>query len=121
MKISITGSLPPPAELVGVLNDAFGPRYTFSTFGLGKEKSVMARKSALVGLQLSVVEKQIDFQPTTPTIAGSIFGFMMLTELAALLIVPLLIISKGFTKNPYKEMASEIGLFLKAKYSHQSQ
>ena len=117
MKISITGSLPPLAELVRVLNDAFGPDYSFRIFGVGKRKSIMARKSSFVGLQLSIVENQIDFQPTAPTMSGSALGFMMLTELAPLVMIPLLIISDFFRKDPYKEMAKEIGLFLKHKYS----
>ena len=117
MKISITAPIPPPAELVQVLNDAFAPTYTFRTFGLGKRKSIMGRKSSLVGLQLSVVGYQIDFQPTAPTITGSALGFMALTELAPLVMIPLLIISDFFRKDPYKEMAKEIGYFLKHKYS----
>lgn len=121
MKISIAGQLPPPDQLSNALNNAFAPRYTFRTFGLGKNKSVMARKSTFVGLQLSVVGNEIDLQPTAPTIAGSALSFMMLTELVAILIIPTLFIFKGFTKDPYKEMAREIGLFLKAEYGYQSQ
>lgn len=116
MKISIASNHPPADELLQVLNDTFGPRYSFRLFGLGKEKTIMARKSALVGLQLSFTDKQANFQRTTPTIAGSALSFMMLTEFAVLLILPLLIISEGFTKDPYKEMAKEIGFFLKEKF-----
>lgn len=116
MKISIAGALPPAEELVQSLNDAFAPGYSFRTFGLGENKTIMARKSAMVGLQLSVVGKQIDFQPTAPTMSGSVLGLMMLTELAPLVMIPLLVISDFFRKNPYKEMAKEIGCFLKEKY-----
>lgn len=116
MKISIASTHPPTDELVHVLNDAFGRRYSFRLFGLGKEKTIMARKSALVGLQLSFDDKQASFERTAPTIASSALSFMMLTELAVLLILPLLVIFEGFTKDPYKEMAKEIGLFLKQKY-----
>lgn len=120
MNTSITGPLPPTAELVQVLNDAFGPEYSFRTFGLGKNKSIMARKSALIGLQMSVVGNRIGFQPTAPTITGSVLGFMTLTELAPLIMVPLLIISDFFRKDPYKEMAKEIGFFLKEKYGQEN-
>lgn len=116
MKISIA-SHPPTDELVQVLNDKFNPRYSFELFGLGENKTIMARKSTLVGLQISNRDKEMYFQRTAPTIAGSAFSFMMLTELAIVFIIPLLIIFKGFTKDPYKEMAKEIGFFLKEKYS----
>lgn len=116
MKISVSGSLPPANELVSVLNDAFVPRYSFRTFGIGLEKTIMARKSLLVGLQVSITDNQIHFQRTAPTIASSLFSFMMLTELVVFLILPVLIIFEGFKRDPYKEMAKEIGFFLRDKY-----
>lgn len=119
MKISVSGSLPPSSELVSVLNDAFAPRYSFRVFGIGAEKTIMAQKSFLVGLQVSVTDNQIHFQRTAPTIASSLFSFMMLTELVVLLILPLLIIFEGFKRDPYKEMAKEIGFFLKKAYPPQ--
>lgn len=118
--MSITGPLPPTAELVHVLNNAFLPQYSFRTFGLGKNKTIMARKSSMVGLQLSFVGNQIDFQPTAPTITGSVLSVMMLTELASIIMIPILVISDFFRKNPYKEMAKEIGSFLKEKYTHEN-
>jgi hypothetical protein len=115
MKIPISSNLPPADELVQILNDQFAPRYSFRLFGLGKEKTIMARKSGLIGVQISFADKQANFQATTPSIAGSALSFMMLTEFAALLILPLLILSEGFKKDPYKEMAKEIALFLRDK------
>ena len=118
MKISINGALPPLAELVQILNDAFQPGYSFKPYGLGKNKTIMARKSSLVGLQLSVAGNQIDLQPTAPTMTGSVLSFMMLTELAPLIMIPLVVGSDFFRKDPYKEMAKEIGFYLKEKYGH---
>jgi hypothetical protein len=120
MKIIINGTFPPPTELVQILNDAFQPGYSFRQFGLGKNKTIMARKSSLVGIQLSVVGNQIDFQPTAPTITGPVLSFIMLTELVPLIMIPLLVISDFFRKDPYKEMAKEIGFFLKKKYGEEN-
>ena len=105
MKIAVFPPVPPLADLVQVLNDAFGPTYSFRIFGMGKNKTIMARKSALVGLQLSVDGNEIHFQPTPPTATGSALGFMMLTELASLVMIPVLVITGFFRRDPYKEMA----------------
>ena len=116
MKISIAHNRPSSDELVQVLNRKFGPRYSFRLFGLGENKTIMARKSAAVGVQLSFYDDQLILQRTAPSIAGSVLTFMMLTELVVFLIIPLLILFEGFRKDPYKEMAQEIGFFLKEMY-----
>ncbi len=116
MKISVSGPLPPTADLVTALNKKFGPLYRFTTYGLGKHKTILARKSALVGLQISVRDGEVHFQPSVPSTAGPAVSFMMFTELATLLILPVLIISRGFTKDPYRKMAKEIGFFLRDAY-----
>jgi hypothetical protein len=51
-------SSPSNEELIATLERDFSKAYSYREFGFGK-KSVLVRKSALLGAQISVNEKQV--------------------------------------------------------------
>jgi len=115
MRITTTKTLPTAAELVEILKKEFSPDYSYTIFGLGKNKTVLVKKSALVGVQVSLLNNDISIQASPPSIGtGYLFMFFSYTGLGAF--IALVCVLLGMIESPLI-IEKEIGSFLKRKYA----
>lgn len=105
MIISTSKKIPIPQELSQVLKEEFSDRYSYTIFGLGSEKSVIVRKSTLVGVQITPRKNETMVDGTFPSVATAFFST--------------LICGGGYWTPLYYswlDFEKEISLFLKRKY-----
>lgn len=108
MKITTTKALPPYNELAQVLQNHFANRYTFRTFRIGKQQSIIAGQSAFVGAQISATGNEITIEGVQPTLGAWFFSFLMQLYIG---------LTAPFTKSPFKKLEKEIGTFLQHQYN----
>lgn len=77
-------STPTNEELISVLREKLPGEYNVREFGLGK-KTVMIKKSTLVGVQITVRGNEISVHESRPSIAGGILSSLAMIELPGLL------------------------------------
>lgn len=116
MKIIKVKAPPTNADLIEVLNREFSGKYSFKLYGLGN-KSVMARKSALLGAQITVWENEIRVEGAPPSFGSGFLGSLMMTELAVVLF-PLFMFA-GATLSKFKALEKEIAVFLRRIYNQE--
>ena len=113
MIIPTSRKTPQLQELSKVLTEEFSDQYSYKLFGLGSEKSIVVRKSMLVGVQITPRENEIRVDGTIPSVAISFFSALIAFALSTLGIIrsasfiPLL---------PSRNLENEIADFLKRKY-----
>jgi len=78
-------STPTNEELMSILRQKLSGEYSVREFGLGK-KTVIIKKSTLVGAQITVRENEISVHESTPSIVGGILSSLAMIEWAGLLI-----------------------------------
>lgn len=66
---------PPTKELIEVFKRDFSKEYAYKLFGLGKNKSIIVRKSPFVGVQVSKEGDNISIQRVLPSVKTTTLGF----------------------------------------------
>jgi hypothetical protein len=110
MKILTSKTPSSTAELSEVLQREYSRDYSFSFFGLGKEKSIIVRKSFFVGAQISRRGNEITIEALPPIM--TIPGLSFLLEL-----VGTSNILRSVYGASWKELEINMSAFLKRKYS----
>ena len=67
MRISTSNNSPTIGDLMSHLRNKFSDSYSFHLSGIGKEKTIIARKSTLVGAQISTGENEIRIDTIFPS------------------------------------------------------
>ena len=104
MIVQATCESPSLNELIQELKNEFPDRYTFKLFGLGSQKSILVRKSAWVGVQITVHGNEIIIDGSFPNIISS----SLMTLLTQSTIAPV---------QKWEELEKKISVFLKKKYN----
>lgn len=78
-------STPTNEELMSVLRQKLSGEYSVREFGLGK-KTVMIKRSTMVGVQITVRQNEISVHESSPSVAGGILSSLAMIEWAGLLI-----------------------------------
>ncbi|MDQ3394599.1 MAG: hypothetical protein M3512_10885 [Bacteroidota bacterium] len=104
---------PSNEELVETLKREFSNDYSYKLFGLGK-KSIIVRKSAFLGAQVSVQENEISIQGSPPSFGTGFLATLAMTE-AAIVVFPLFLFT-GASPSKFRKLEKEIASFLKNKY-----
>lgn len=114
MRISISKTAPSTEAMVDALKREFDGNYSFELFGVGREKTIMARHSEFHGVQITTYQNEIDIQATPPSLASGYFlAFLEVTGIGAL--VAMLFGYWGL-RSSYRKLEKEIAAFLKRKY-----
>ncbi|HEV7380208.1 MAG TPA: hypothetical protein VGN64_10465 [Dyadobacter sp.] len=105
MKVITIGQDPSNEEIARTLRQEFSSDYSYSFFGLGDSKSVIVRKSELVGAQISKSGNQITVHAYAP---GILIGLLDVLYSG--------IISKA-SSSSLKKLESDLVIFLINKYA----
>lgn len=108
MKIKTAKAPPSSKELLEVLRKEFLEKYSFNLFGIGREKSVIVRKSFFIGAQISISDNEITIDGIPPSALSSLIS-ILLQQLANLFLL--------FNPSQYQKMEKELAIFLHKKYS----
>ena len=112
MVIKVNSS-PSNQELLAALERNFPKAYSYKEFGLGK-KSVLVRKSAFLGAQITVKENEITIQGSPPSFGSGVLATLAMTE-AAIFVAPLFLFT-GATPSKFRKLEMEIASFLKGTF-----
>lgn len=105
MIIPATKPIPSYLQLGDILKREFSGGYTYKTFGLGNEISIIVGKSPFVGVQISKMDNEFMIQGTPPTLGGGILCFLIS------------IIGMGYFPSALQELEQEVGSFLARKFN----
>ncbi len=104
MIVQATRELPNLNDLLQELKSEFPGQYTSKIFGLGSQKSILVRKSAWVGVQITIHGNKIYIDGSFPNIILSSF----MTLLSQSTIAPV---------GKWEKLEKKITDFLKRKYN----
>ncbi len=104
---------PSNEELVETLEREFSKKYSYRLFGLWK-KSIIVRKSAFLGVQVSVEESEITIQGSPPSFGAGFLAFLTMT-VAGIVTFPIFVLSVA-SLSKFKKLEYDIASFLKNKY-----
>lgn len=104
MIVQATRELPNFNDLLQELKNEFSGQYTFKIFGLGSQKSILVRKSAWIGVQITIYGNEINIDGSFPNIIIS----SLMTLLSQSTIAPV---------NKWFKLEMKITDFLKRKYN----
>lgn len=104
MIVQATRELPILSDLLQELKNEFSDQYTFKIFGLGSQRSILVRKSAWIGVQITIRNRGFFIDGSFPNLLASSF----MTLLSQSTIAPV---------NKWVELEKKIADFLKRKYS----
>ncbi|WP_111672341.1 hypothetical protein [Algoriphagus litoralis] len=76
---------PTNEELLSLLRKELPSDYSLREFGLDK-KTVMIKKSAFIGAQVTVRKNEIAIDESTPSVVGGILSSLAMIELASLIV-----------------------------------
>ena len=108
--------IPSGTELAEVLRKEFPPTYTCKLTGLGSDKNLLIRKSAMVGVEISIRGNELMVERVHPK--GVFFVFLLALGLGE----TILLLAETFygvlhlTASPWKKLEREVALVLKRKY-----
>ena len=108
MIIQTTKRLPSAKQLAHILKKEFSGQYEYEEFGLCEHKSLIVRRSFLVGVQISIDKNEFTIDAIPPSAAASFVSTIM-SIFANLFVV--------FTMLPYRELEKDVARFLKTKYA----
>ena len=77
MKVSTSKTTPTISVLAEILKKEFSGRYSFKVFSMGKERSIIVRKSTFVGAQISKSDNEITIEGVQPSIPAVLFAFVL--------------------------------------------
>ncbi|MFT4738123.1 MAG: hypothetical protein ACJAZM_002786 [Cyclobacteriaceae bacterium] len=104
MIVHTTCELPRLNELIQVLKDKFSNAYSFKIFGFGSQKTILVKKSIMVGAQITLHGNEILVDGSFPNIVTS----SVMTLLSYSTIAPF---------EQWFEVEKEIGSFLRNQYN----
>jgi len=106
MKVFTVEQNPSPEQIVAMLEKEFSSKYSYTFFGLGKNRSIVVRKSEFVGAEISISGNQITVHAMSPNL---LFSFLdpFLTGMN--------VIGSVF-KSPLKKLEADLVSFLKSRY-----
>jgi hypothetical protein len=107
MKVFTINQNPSSEEIAQTLEEEFSSKYSYSFFGLGRDRSVVVRKSEFVGAEVSKIGNEITVHAMTPNLLLS-FLDPFLTGLNVL---------GALNYAPLKKLEAELVVFLKEKYA----
>jgi len=107
MKVFTIEQDPSIEEIAQTIKQEFSSAFSYSFFGLGKNRSIVVRKSEFVGAQVSKSGNQITVYATSPNLLLSFLD----PFLTGLNIVGTLFHA------PLKKIEEDLVIFLKKKYS----
>jgi hypothetical protein len=108
MKIRASKAVPATQELVKILQDEFGGRYSCKLFGFGRDKTILVKQSLFVSTQITIRGNEISVQGM-PSQFVAVIG---MTEFAAVMVLFL-----GWVlRAPWKELEKEVASFLHQRY-----
>lgn len=105
---------PTNEELITLLRKELPSYYSVQEFGLGK-KTVMIKKSAFIGAQITVRKNEIAVDESTPSVAGGILSSLAMIELASLIIF--IFSSAGATRTKFQAFEREMASLINEKYN----
>jgi hypothetical protein len=109
MRIIATKPLPDNGQLKEVLKNEFSRNYSCELFGLNGQKTILIGKSAFVGAQVSVKEREITIQATPPSVFTGNFLFFF-SLIGADTILGLLF------RSQLRKIEMDVAGFLKTKF-----
>lgn len=107
MKVFTIEQDPSADEIAQALEQEFSSKYTYSFFGIGKDKTIIVRKSEFVGAQISKSANQMTVHAQSPNLLLSVLN-PLLTGID--------LIGTAF-QSPLKKLETDLVIFLKNKYS----
>jgi len=107
MIISTSRKTPKLEDLVGILKEEFSDQYSYKIFGPGCDRSIIVRKSVLVGVQLTQRGNEIVLDSTFPSIVTSFFSALI--SIAGIWLTP--------THSYWRGFENEMAVFLRLKYA----
>lgn len=105
MKVFTIAQDPSSEEIAQTLEQDFSSKYSYSFFGVGKNRTVVARKSEFVGAQISKSGNQITVHAMSPNLLLSFLDSFFMN-----------VIGLAF-HSPLKKLETDLVTFLKKKYS----
>jgi hypothetical protein len=105
---------PTNEELIALLRKEIPSEYSVREFGLGK-KTVMIKKSAFIGAQITVRKNEIAVDESTPSVAGGILSSLAMIELASLIIF--IFASGGATRAKFRDFEKEMASLINERYN----
>ncbi len=108
MNIQTSKKLPTAKRLAEILKKEFSNQYEYEEFGLSEGKSLIVRKSFLVGAQISINKNELIVDSVPPSVTASFIATIMNT-FANLFIV--------FAILPYRKLERDLARFLNNKYN----
>ncbi|HUR10895.1 MAG TPA: hypothetical protein VM012_05975 [Flavitalea sp.] len=107
MKVGTSKITPTTRVLAEILKKEFSGRYSFRLFRMGKERSIIVRKSTFVGVQISKCENELTIEGVQPSIPAVLFSFLL--NLAGL--------NVPVSPFAWKNLETDLALFLADKYN----
>ena len=80
MKISTEKKYPNTRELIRKLKNKFSNAYSFSLYGVGNNRSIIARKSIFIGVEISRKENEIQIDPIFPSFLLQLIGTLFFID-----------------------------------------
>ncbi len=108
MNIRTSKRLPSAKQLAQILKNEFSNQYEYEEFGLCEHKSLIVRRSFLVGVQISIDKNEVTIDAIPPSAMASFVSTIM-SIFANLFIV--------FAMLPYRQLEKDVARFLKSKYA----
>lgn len=105
---------PTNEALIALLRKELPSDYTVREFGLGK-KTIMIKKSAFIGVQITIRKNEIAVDESTPSLAGGILSSLAMIELASLIVF--IIASGGATRSKFQAFEREMASLINEKYN----
>ncbi len=101
-------------ELIALLQKELPSDYSVREFGLGK-KTVMIKKSAFIGAQITVRKNEIAVDESTPSVAGGTLSSLAMIELASLIVF--IFASGSATRSKMQNFEREMASLINEKYN----
>lgn len=109
MKIVSSHTVPSTNELFRILNSKVSG-YSARLFGLGADKTILVKKSAFVGVQITRREDEIIIEGSLPSIPVSILS-------SILMFGGIFYLLESLFQSQLRKLENEIGSVLKEKFS----
>ncbi|MDQ6481084.1 hypothetical protein [Dyadobacter sp. LHD-138] len=105
MKVFTIAQEPSTEEIAKTIEQHFSSKFSYSFFGVGKNRSVVVRKSEFVGAQISKSGNQITVHAMSPNLLLSFLDSFFMN-----------VIYFAF-HSPLKKLEADLVTFLKSRYS----
>lgn len=115
MKVNASIIIPPTDELTDILKHEFSDHYSYKSFGVGSNKSIIIHKSPLIGVEIFVHKNEIFIEGAPPTLEGTFFA-TALQFISGLGMSVMQIASLFYTSSPWRKLEEEVGTYIQYKF-----